>query len=267
MRRLRDEKLGRLKKILNEGEDLLVAFSGGLDSGFLAKVATDLLGEKALCVTLDFEAMPRSELLQAMEMAKSLSLNHRVVTCSIFDDEDIAKNPPDRCYICKRSDAKFFKKIAAEEGISRIADGVNLSDYDDYRPGIRATDEEGIIHPLAEAGITKFEIRAMAEEMDLPFWDKPPMACLASRIPYGEAITHEKLRMAELAEEHLRGEGVRAVRVRVHGKVARIEVLEADLVRILGMREEIVKELKKIGFLYVSLDLEGYRMGSMNEAL
>jgi uncharacterized protein len=263
----RAEKLNQLKEILREDERMLVAFSGGLDSSFLARVAAEVLGDGALCVTLDFEAMPRSELLEAEKIARSLGLRHRIVSYRILESKDIANNPPDRCAICKREIAQILKRIAAEEGIERVADGVNQSDYDDYRPGIRASDEEGIIHPLAEAGLSKSDIRTLAREMDLPFWDKPPMACLASRVPYGEEINRDKLRMAEEAEEFLRGRGLRTVRVRVHGRVARIEVSQVDLARVLAMREEIAKELKGIGFLYVSLDLEGYRAGSLNEGL
>lgn len=263
----RAEKLERLKEILREDERILIAFSGGLDSSFLAWVAAEVLGDGALLVTLDSEAMPRSELLEAEKIARSLGLRHRIVGHRMLESEDIAKNPPDRCALCKRGIAKALKKIAEEEGIGRVADGVNISDYDDYRPGIRASDEEGIIHPLAKAGLAKSDIRDLAKEMDLPFWDKPPMACLASRIPYGERITPDKLRMAEEAEEFLLGLGLGTVRARVSGRTARIEVEEGDLDRILGMREEVAKELRRIGFSYVSLDLEGYRTGSANEVL
>lgn len=263
----RAEKLNRLKEILREDERILIAFSGGLDSSFLAWVAAEVLGDGALLVTLDSEAMPRSELLEAEKIARSLGLRHRIVSSRILESEDIANNPPDRCALCKRADANALKKIAEEEGIGRVADGVNLSDYDDYRPGIRASDEEGIIHPLAEAGLAKPDIRTLAKEMGLPFWDKPPMACLASRIPYGERITPDKLRMVEEAEDFLRGLGLGTVRVRVSGRTARIEAEERDLEGILGMREEVARELRRVGFLYICLDLEGYRTGSANEVL
>jgi uncharacterized protein len=263
----RAEKLNRLKEILHEDERILIAFSGGLDSSFLAWVAAEVLGDGALLVTLDSEAMPRSELLEAEKIARSLGLRHRIVGSRILESEDIADNPPDRCALCKRADANTLKRIAEEEGIGRVADGVNLSDYDDYRPGIRASDEEGIIHPLAEAGLAKPDIRALAREMGLPFWDKPPMACLASRIPYGERITPDNLRMVEEAEDFLLGLGLRTVRVRVSGRTARIEVEETDLDRVLGMREEVARELHRIGFSYICLDLEGYRTGSANEVL
>lgn len=263
----RAEKLERLKEILREDERILIAFSGGLDSSFLAMVAAEVLGDGALLVTFDTEAMPRSELLEAEKMARSLGLRQRIVGYRILESEDVANNPPDRCAICKKGIAKALKKIAEEEGIGRLADGVNLSDYDDYRPGIRASDEEGIIHPLAEAGLAKPDIRDLAKEMGLSFWDKPPMACLASRIPYGERITPDKLRMVEEAEDFLRGLGLGTVRVRVSGRTARIEAEERDLEGILGMREEVAKELRRVGFLYICLDLEGYRTGSANEVL
>lgn len=263
----RAEKLERLKEILQEDERILIAFSGGLDSSFLAWVAAEVLGDGALLVTLDSEAIPRRELLEAEKIARSLGLRHRIVGSRILESEDIAKNSPDRCAHCKRMDARALKRIAKGEGIGRVADGVNLSDYADFRPGIRSSDEEGLIHPLAEAGLTKPDIRTLAKEMGLPFWDKPPMACLASRIPYGERITPDKLRMAEEAEEFLMGRGFRTVRVRVSGRSARIEVEKTDLEKILGMREEVAKELRRIGFSYVSLDLEGYRTGSANEVL
>jgi len=263
----RAEKLERLKEILREDERILIAFSGGLDSSFLAWVAAKVLGDGALLVTLDSEAMPRSELLEAEKIARSLGLRHRIVGHRMLESEDIANNPPDRCALCKRANANALKKIAEEVGIGRVADGVNLSDYDDYRPGIRASDEEGIIHPLAEAGLAKPDIRTLAKEMGLPFWDKPPMACLASRIPYGERITPDNLRMVEEAEDFLRGLGLGTVRVRVSGRTARIEAEERDLEGILGMREEVAKELRRVGFLYICLDLEGYRTGSANEVL
>lgn len=261
------DKLDRLKDILRADYRILIAFSGGLDSSFLAAVAAGVLGEGVLLVTLASAAIPRSELLEAEEIARSLGLRHRVVPFEILRAEGIADNPPDRCALCKRAASRLLKRIAAESGIKRVADGVNLSDYADYRPGIRASDEEGLIHPLAEAGMTKSDIRLMAKEMGLPFWDKPAMACLATRVPYGEAITPEKLRMAEEAEDLMRRLGIPEARVRVHGQVARIEVPPADLERALSLRGEIAGGLKKIGFSYVALDLEGYRPGRMNEAL
>ncbi len=261
------DKLDALKKKISENEKLLIAFSGGVDSSLLAKIAADVLGDRALSVILDSETMPRSELRRAEELGRSLGLNCRTAKLSILQDEEFARNPGDRCYLCKKRSAQLLKEIAAREGISRIADGVNLSDYGDFRPGIKACDEEGIWHPFVEARITKEEIREIAREMGLPFWDKPSSACLSSRIPYGERITEEKLRLVEEAEEYLKSLGFGQLRVRAHGRMARIEVLKEDRERALNLGEDIAKKLKAIGFEYVALDLEGFRSGSMNEVL
>ncbi|MDM7912585.1 MAG: ATP-dependent sacrificial sulfur transferase LarE, partial [Methanotrichaceae archaeon] len=208
------DKLADLKKrILGRGK-ILIAFSGGVDSSLLASVATDVLGADALCVILDTEAMPRSELQQAIDLAESLGLNYRVEKCSLFGNEGFIENPPARCYLCKKDCIKVLKRLAEEKSISHIADGVNLSDYEDYRPGIAACDEEGIWHPFVDAKISKDDIRTICREMGLPFWNKPSAACLASRIPYGERITEEKLAMVEKAEDYLKGLGFSQVRVR-----------------------------------------------------
>lgn len=261
------DKLDALKKKISENEKLLIAFSGGVDSSLLAKIAADVLGDRALAVILDSETMPRSELQNAEELARSLGLNCRTSMFSILQDEEFVKNPRDRCYICKKRSAHQLKEIAVREGIARIADGVNLSDFGDFRPGIRACDEEGIWHPFVEARITKEEIREIAQEMSLPFWNKPSSACLSSRIPYGERISEENLRMVEEAEEYLKSLGFGQLRVRTHGPMARIEVPKEDRERALNLGEHIAKRLKAIGFGYVALDLEGFRSGSMNEVL
>lgn len=263
----RSDRLAEIRKKISENEGLLIAFSGGVDSGLLAKIAADLLGNRALSVVLDSETMPRSELRSALELASALGLNCETVKFSILQDEEFVKNPGDRCYFCKKRSAQVLKEIAAREGISRIADGVNLSDYGDMRPGIRACDEEGIWHPFVEAGITKEMIREIAREMGLPFWDKPSSACLSSRIPYGERISEENLRMVEEAEDYLKSLGFGQLRVRAHGRIARIEVPKEDGERTLNLGEDIARRLKEIGFWYVALDLEGFRSGSMNEVL
>ncbi len=261
------DKLEYLKKIIAEKKRLLVAYSGGVDSSLLAAVAKDILGEDALAVILDCETMPRSELLSARELAELLGLSYRVAEFSILKDELFCSNPASRCYICKKRSAAILKGIAQEEGISCIADGVNLSDYDDYRPGIAACDEEGIWHPFVDASITKEDIRALAEELDLPVWNKPSAACLASRIHYGQPITQECLRMVDEAEQYLISLGFLTLRVRSHGCLARIEVQKQDMARAMIRRDEIAGKLKAIGFDYVALDLEGFRSGSMNESL
>jgi len=190
-------KLEDLKKGIAEKGKLLVAYSGGVDSSLLAKVASDVLSENALCVLLDSETLPRSELKNAEELAKSLGLNFRIAKYSMLEDEEFVENPVVRCYLCKKKSAGVLKSIAKAKSISCIADGVNLSDYEDYRPGIRACGEEGIWHPLVEAQMTKQDIRDICREMGLPFWNKPSSACLSSRIPYGHRITEENLRMVE----------------------------------------------------------------------
>jgi uncharacterized protein len=261
------DKLQELKKKLAEKKNIVISFSGGVDSSLLAKVAMDVLGENALCVILDSETMPRSELENAEALARSLGINYRIAKYSILDDPDFIKNSPSRCYFCKKESARLLKIAGAEKGTSCIADGVNLSDCDDYRPGIKASDEEGIWHPLVEAGISKEDIRELAKQVDLAFWNKPSSACLASRIPYGDQITKENLAMVERAEDYLKSLGLRQIRVRVHDRVARIEVLEIDMEKVLRSKDQIIKELKDIGFGYISLDLQGFRSGSMNEVL
>jgi uncharacterized protein len=260
-------KLEDLKdRIAGKGR-LLVAYSGGVDSSLLAKVANDVLGESALAVILDSETLARSELEQSREQAKSLGLNFRVAKFSILTDDEFAKNPATRCYICKKKSAAVLKNIARENGIKCIADGVNISDYQDFRPGIQACNEEGIWHPFVESGITKEDIRTLAHSLGLAVWDKPSSACLSSRIPYGERITEGNLGMVEEAEEYLESLGFGQLRVRAHGRTARIELLKSDAQRALNERDEIVLRLKGIGFKYVTLDLEGFRTGSMNEVL
>jgi uncharacterized protein len=261
------EKLRVLRKKLAEKEKILISFSGGVDSSLLAKVAGDVLGENAVCVILDSETMPRSELEKAEALAESFGINCLVEKYSIINDTDFIKNPPHRCYLCKKASARTLKIVAAKKGIRCIADGVNLSDCGDYRPGIKASDEVGIWHPFVEAGISKEDIRKLAKQMGLSFWDKPSSACLASRIPYGDQITGANLAMVEMAEDHLKSLGLKQVRVRVHGSVARIEVPEEEMEMVLLSRERIAKELKKAGFKYVTLDLQGFRSGSMNEVL
>ena len=256
-----------LKESIAKKGKLVLAFSGGVDSSLLAKVAHDVLGDNALAVILDTETMPRSELGYALDLAKSLGLNCLVAKYSVLGDAQFTCNPATRCYICKKEAARKLRDVAQAQGIGCIADGVNLSDYRDYRPGIKACNEEGIWHPFVEAGITKDDIRAQAREMGLPFWDKPSSACLSSRIPYGERITEDNLRMVEEAEEFLKSRGFGQLRVRAHDRTARIELTDQDMEKALGIRHEISGKLKEIGFKYITLDLEGFRSGSMNEVL
>ncbi|NMB84715.1 MAG: ATP-dependent sacrificial sulfur transferase LarE [Methanothrix sp.] len=261
------DKLADIKQKIAEKENIIVAYSGGIDSSLLAKIARDVLEENAFCVILDSETLPRSELKYAKDLARSLSLNCEVVWCSSLSVEEFVQNPYDRCYYCKKASFSMLKDFAIKREIDCIADGLNLSDYDDYRPGIEACKEMGIWHPYVDACISKEDIREIARNMGLPFWDKPSSACLSSRIPYGEKITIENLRMVELAEDFLKFLGFGQVRVRAHGKLARIELLGKDIEKAMNSSEEISRELRSIGFLYVTIDLNGFRSGSMNEVL
>ncbi|MFA5293976.1 MAG: ATP-dependent sacrificial sulfur transferase LarE [Methanoregulaceae archaeon] len=245
---------------------LLIAFSGGVDSALLAAISQEILGGRVHCVFIDSPLVPRSAVGSAEQIARDLGLSFEIISHPSLD-ETVRKNPPDRCYHCKLTDARILKRRAEELGLAAVADGVNLSDRAEHRPGLRASTEEGIIHPYIEAGITKADIRAIARERGLGFWDKPSAACLSSRIPYGEEITDEKLRMIEAAEAVLHQAGFVQARVRCHNGIARIEVSPGEMPRLFAMRDVIVPAMKKAGFSYITLDLEGYRAGSMDEVL
>ncbi|MDD1751993.1 MAG: ATP-dependent sacrificial sulfur transferase LarE [Methanotrichaceae archaeon] len=261
------QKLETLRRIIANNKKLLIAFSGGVDSSLLAKISSDMLGNDALCIILDHEAFPRSELSQAEHLAKSLGLNYRIVKFSLLDEDKISRNSKQRCYFCKKASAKVLKKLALDEDIVCVADGANLSDCNDYRPGLKACDEMGIWHPFVDAKISKEDVREISRELGLSSWDKPSSACLATRIPYYEGLNKEKLRMVEAAEDYLKGLGLSQVRVRNHCRLARIEVMPEEMEKALAHRKEIGMELKRLGFEYVSIDLEGFRSGSMNEVL
>ncbi|MBA5941953.1 MAG: ATP-dependent sacrificial sulfur transferase LarE [Methanophagales archaeon] len=260
------EKIASASKGAGGTSKILIAFSGGVDSGLLLKIAQDILGEAVFAVTLDAEIMPRSELKHAEQFVKALGCDYEIVKFPILDNKDFVKGSRERCYYCKKESAKILAMIGADKEIKSIADGVNISDFDEYRPGIKASDEAGIWHPFVDAGITKSDIRDIAKEIGLEFWDKPSSACLATRIPYGDEITKDKLEQIERAEEILRGKGFRfqQVRARIHGEIVRIEVTAGEIDQALRLRTEIIRELKGIGFKYITLDLEGYRSGSMD---
>jgi uncharacterized protein len=262
-------RLEQLKSILRACGRTLVAYSGGVDSTFLAKVAHDTLGEGMLAVIADSPSLPRRELDEALALGRQFQFPVRVITTNELSDSQYAKNPTNRCYFCKTALFGELVKLARAEGWQTIVHGENASDVGDFRPGAQAAAEFQARAPLKEAGITKAEIRQLSTRLGLPTADKPQMACLSSRIPYGEPVTAEALGMIERAENALRDAGFYDVRVRHHRTVARIEVGPDELSRFLDdeVRATIIKALKEIGYTYVTLDLEGYRRGSINETI
>ncbi len=262
-----DEKLSRLKSTIQKYHSAVIAFSGGVDSTFLASVAGEALEKRVLLVTASSSTYPPSELEAAEALAAAMGLSHRVIVSGETEIPAFTDNPPDRCYYCKRELFSKIVKIAASEGYAAAFDGSNADDMHDYRPGRKALAELGIVSPLCEAGLTKEEIRVFSGKRGLPTADKPSYACLASRFPYGEKITAEKLRRVGDAESALCNLGFRQLRVRSHGDCARVEIPPAELDTAWKKRAEIGAACRKAGFVYVSLDVEGYRTGAMNEAL
>jgi len=260
-------KVDALRKLLLEMGSALVAYSGGVDSTFLLKVALEVLGDKVLAITAKSPIHPVSESAAAGELARRLGARHIFIETDELNDPQFASNPPERCYLCKRRLFARLKELAEEHGLREVLDGSNYDDLGEHRPGLKALRELGVRSPLAEASLTKAEIRALSHKMNLPTWDKPAQACLATRFPYGEQLTPEKLRRVEEAEDFLRSLGLGQLRVRSHGLLARIEVAQDEMPRLLEEAEKIVGELKKLGYTYITLDLEGYRTGSMDEPL
>lgn len=264
-----DAALERLEACLKELDSLAVCFSGGVDSTFLAAVAARVLGERLLCITAVSPTYPAHEREEAVELARQLGLRHRLIDSDELQIPGFADNPPDRCYFCKGELFSIVKEIAAGEGIGHVADGSTLDDLSDYRPGRKAAAELGVVSPLLEAEMDKECVRRLSRRIKLPTADKPAYACLASRFPYGDRITAEKLQAVEILEELLHKLGFLQVRVRCHQNIARIEALPEQLSALLEpeSRAKISAAAHEQGFLYVTLDLDGYRTGSMNAVL
>ncbi len=261
------EKIEQIKEAMKAKQSMLIAFSGGVDSSVVAALAFQALGEKVLAVTADSETLPPFELENAIEVARKIGIAHRIVRFSELESEEFKQNPPDRCYYCKKGLLQVLSQVAREEGLKVIADGTNADDCLGHRPGIRALREFNVFSPLAEFNITKADVRAIARELNLPNADKPSMACIASRFPYGVGITKEKLDRVKRAEMFLLKMGFKQVRVRDHDGIARIEVLREESQIILENSMVIATELRRLGYRYITLDLEGYRSGSMDEVL
>lgn len=263
------EKYELLKDIIKKKESAAIAFSGGVDSTFLLKAAKEVLGDNVIAVTATSSTYPKRELNEAIKYAKDANARHLIISSEELDIEGFAMNPKNRCYYCKKELFTKINNIALENGIKYVFDGSNLDDTGDYRPGMQAAKELNVISPLKEAGLTKSDIRELSKELGLPTWDKPSFACLSSRFPYGNKITLPKLTMIDKAEQFLLDLGITQVRVRHHGEIARIEVAPTEREKFYNQEfmDRVGNEFKNIGFTYVTLDLLGYRTGSMNETL
>ena len=264
-----DNKLNRMRTILAPMRSLIVAFSGGVDSTFVLKVAHDAIGDSVLALTTTSPTMPDDDRESALAMAHLIGARHIVVESNELEIAGYAANPINRCYLCKHNLFTVCEAKGAELGIDEIVDGLNLDDLHDYRPGMQAASEKRVRHPLVEAEMTKADVRELSRAMGLPTWDRPASPCLSSRFPYGTEITPDGLRKVAAGEKLLHSMGFAVARVRYHGDVARLEVEQSKIARIFepSIRETIDREFKKIGFRFVAIDLKGFRSGSLNEGL
>lgn len=264
-----DPKLQRLRASFRAMRSVMVAFSGGVDSSFVLRVAHDTIGARVLALTTTSPTMPDDDRLNAIAIAQALGVRHLMVESNELDITGYARNPVNRCYLCKHNLFSVCEQKAQELGIETIVDGLNLDDLRDYRPGIRAAAEMQVRHPLVEAELTKAAVRELSRSLGLPTWDRPASPCLSSRFPYGTQITLEGLRQVERGEQVLRSFGFNVARVRYHGEVARIEVEASEIGRMLDttVREAVERQLREIGFRFVALDLRGFRSGSLNEGM
>ncbi len=262
-----EERIDQVVEYLKNFNGVLVAYSGGVDSSTLASLAHRALGERCVAVTAEGQTLPARELESSKSTARSLGARQIIISYNELDEPGFANNPVDRCYHCKNGLFRELKKLASELELEAVADGTNASELTGHRPGHRAAIENGILTPFADLGITKNEIRQMAKFLGLPIWDKPQLACLSSRFPYGRTITVQGLRKVETAEDYLFDLGVNQCRVRDHEDIARIEVSGDDLHIILKHRDDIVDVFKKLGYTYITLDLEGFRSGSFDIAI